>query len=101
MINGAPQVVYPAIYLLKNLVQVPLPVRALQKLLNTALADFRGEHRTKLVPLKLDGFVTDIDTTFVQQILHVAKRKRKSDIRHHGQADDLGTGFEIAKRRAF
>jgi hypothetical protein len=89
VINSAPQVVYPTIYLHNNPVQVPLPVRILPKLLNTSLADFHSEHRKKSIPPKPDGFVTVINTTFMQQILHVSKRQRKSNIHHHGQADDL------------
>jgi hypothetical protein len=30
-----------------------------------------------------------------QQIFHDAKRKRKTDRKHHRNAKDLGTGFEI------
>jgi hypothetical protein len=31
--------------------------------------------------------VADIDATLMQKILHVPKRKRKSNIHHHGQTD--------------
>jgi len=50
-----------------------------------------------LVTPEADRFVTDIDTAFVQQIFHISKRERETDIKHHRQADDLGAGFEIAK----
>ncbi len=30
-----------------------------------------------------------------------SKEKRKFDIHHHGQANDLGAGFEVAKWRRF
>ena len=34
-----------------------------------------------------------------QKVFHISKRQRKTDIQHHGQANNLRTGFEIAKRR--
>ncbi len=36
-------------------------------------------------------------TTDMQQIFHVAQRQREPDIEHHRQANDFGTGFEVAK----
>jgi len=41
--------------------------------------------------------VADIDTTFMEQVLHVPQRQRKPDVQHHRQADDLGAGFETTK----
>ena len=35
-------------------------------------------------------FVADIDAAFVQKIFDIPKRKRKPDVHHHRQADDLG-----------
>jgi hypothetical protein len=37
----------------------------------------------------------------VQQILHVPKRKRKPNIHHDGQTDDLGARLKVAKGAAF
>lgn len=45
--------------------------------------------------------MTDIDTAFVQKILHVPKRKRKPNIHHDGQTDDLGARLEVAKGAVF
>ncbi len=45
--------------------------------------------------------MADIDTAFMPKILHIPKRQWEPDIEHDGQADDLGTGFEVAKWRAF
>ena len=45
--------------------------------------------------------MADVDAAFVQQILHVPKRKRKPDVHHHRQADHLRAGFEVAKWAAF
>jgi hypothetical protein len=33
--------------------------------------------------------MTDVDTTLVEQIFYIAKRKLKSDIYHDGKADNL------------
>jgi hypothetical protein len=37
----------------------------------------------------------------VQQILHVPKRQRETDIHHHGETDDLWARLEVGKRAAF
>ena len=42
-----------------------------------------------------DCFVTNIDTAFVEQIFHVAQRKRKPDVQHHRKADDLWARLEV------
>ncbi len=42
-----------------------------------------------------------IDASLVQQIFDITKRKRKPDVQHHRQADDLGTGFEVFERGRF
>ncbi len=39
-----------------------------------------------------------VDASLVQQIFDIPKRERESDVQHHGQADDLGTGFKVLKR---
>lgn len=48
-------------------------------------ADFGHEHRAKSVPSEADGFVADLDATFLQQALDVSQRKREPDIRRRGQ----------------
>ena len=35
------------------------------------------------------------DASLVQQVFDIPKLERKSDIEHHRQTDDLGTGFEV------
>ncbi len=37
----------------------------------------------------------------MQKIFNIAKRKRKPNIHHDGQTDDLGARLEVAKRAAF
>ncbi len=41
--------------------------------------------------------MADIDASLVQQIFDIPQGKRKPDVQHHRQADDLWTGFEILK----
>jgi len=101
VIYGAPQVVGFTVDLYEHLVQMPLPIRMSTKLLNPFSSDLSGKHRTKTVPPEPHRFVADIDATFMQQILDIAKGKWKPDIHHHRQADDLWAGFEIPKRGAF
>ena len=80
---------------------MPLPVRICAHLADPFLADLCGKQRTKPVPPETDRFMADVDAAFVQKILHVPKRKRKLDVRHHRQADHLRAGFGVAKWAAF
>jgi hypothetical protein len=66
---------------------------------NPPFPDFCGENRTESVPPEPHGLVADLDAAFVQQILDIAQRQREPHIHHHRQADDLGRGFEVPKRR--
>jgi hypothetical protein len=63
--------------------------------------DFGGKHWPEPIPPKPDRFMANIDAAFMQKILHIPKRKRETDVEHHRQTDDFGTGFEVAKRRVF
>lgn len=44
---------------------------------------------------------TDIDPTFVKQILHISKRKREANVQHHSEASDLGRSFEVKEMVRF
>ena len=90
MIHSAPKIVSFSVDLHKHFVQVPLPVGINSELLDTPFADFRGEYRTKPVPPEPNGFMADVDATFVQQVFDVAERKWKSDIHHNSQPNDFG-----------
>ena len=41
--------------------------------------------------------MADLNTAFMQQIFDISKRKWKTDIHHHRQADDFRRRFEIMK----
>jgi hypothetical protein len=53
------------------------------------------------MPPDPDGFMADFDTTLVQQVFDIPKRERKTDVRHHRQADDLRAGFDAFERSRF
>lgn len=39
--------------------------------------------------------MTDIDAPFMEQILYIPERQRKSDVQHHRQADDFGATMKV------
>jgi len=41
--------------------------------------------------------MADINAAFVEQIFDLPQRKRKPDIHHHGQTDDLWGRLEISE----
>jgi hypothetical protein len=45
--------------------------------------------------------MADVDAAFVQQILHIAKRKRETNVHHHGQAYDTRARLEVTKGGTF
>jgi hypothetical protein len=90
-----------AVNLYENFVHMPLPVGVCAHLLDAFSTDLSRKHRTKSVPPKPDGFVADINATFVQQILYVPKPKGEPYIEHYRQANDLGGCLEVAKWTAF
>lgn len=85
----------------KHLVQMPLPVRVGSHSIHPFSANFRGKHRAEPNPPETDGFMADIDPTFVEKVHNFAQRKWQPNVEHHRQADDLWTRFEIAKWPAF
>ncbi len=80
---------------------MPLPIRMGTKSLNPFSSDLRGEQWAEPVPPKSDRFVADIDPTLVQKVLDISKRKRKPNVKHHCQADDLRARLEILEWVAF
>jgi hypothetical protein len=72
MIDSAPQVVLLPINLLENFVETPLSAAQLHGL-DPTLSDLRRKHWSKSLPPIADGFVADVDTALVQQILDVPK----------------------------
>jgi len=90
-----PKIMRIAINLHKYLIQMPLPVRVCAHLLNSFAADLSSEHRAKSVPPEPNGFMADFNAPFMQQIFDVAQRKRKSNVHHHGKANDFWAAVKI------
>jgi hypothetical protein len=45
--------------------------------------------------------VADVDAAFVQKVLNIPQRERKTHIHHHGQADDFGRRLKVLEWIAF
>ncbi|MFT5065250.1 MAG: hypothetical protein ACI9PY_003763 [Ascidiaceihabitans sp.] len=101
MIHSPPKVVRLAVDFHEHLIQVPLPIRICAHLADPFLADLCGKQRAKSVPPKSNRLIADVDVAFVQKILDIPERKRKPNIHHVSQTDDLGARLEVAKRAAF
>jgi hypothetical protein len=61
---------------------VPLPIRTGFQSVRSSLPDFRSKQRTKSIPPITDRFMTNIDPTLMQEILHIMKRQREPHIEH-------------------
>ena len=72
-------------------------------MMNAPFPDLRGEHRTDPVPPASNRLMTDIDATLEQQIFHLPKRPRITNVHHYREANYLGRTVEltegIARRR--
>jgi hypothetical protein len=101
VIDRLPKVVGLCVDLHEKFVQMPLPVRIRPQLLHPFPPDLGSKHRAKSVPPKSNRLIADVDAGFVQKILHIAKRKRETNIHHNSQTDDLGARLEIAKWATF
>ena len=100
LVDSPPKLEPFAIDLHENLVEMPAPMTRLHSR-NAPLFDIRCKHRTKSMPPVPDSFVTDINTAFVEQIFHVAQRKRKPDVQHHHKADGLWARLEVFEWGSF
>ena len=60
-------------------------------------ADLSRKHRARSIPPKTDCLMAHIDFAFVQQIFDISKRKWKTDVQHHCQADDFRRCLEVTK----
>jgi hypothetical protein len=80
---------------------MPLPMCPKPHSVNPSATDLSGKHRAKSVPPKSNRLMADVDAAFVQKILHIEKRKRETNVNHHGQADDLSARLEVTKGGTF
>lgn len=73
MIDCTPQVMRLSVYLHKDLIEVPLPLRDLTHIAGPADADLAGKHRAETINPEPHALMADIDSAFVQQILDIAQ----------------------------
>jgi hypothetical protein len=69
---------------------MPTPVREGAHPIDAFAPDLGCEHRTKTIPPIPNPLVANLDSSLMKEVLHIAERQRKSDVHHHGEADDLG-----------
>jgi hypothetical protein len=101
VIHGPPKIVRLTVNLHEYLVQVPLPVRICAHLTDSFPTDLSGKHRAKSVRQKPNPLMADVNAAFMQKIFHIAKRKRETNVHHHGQADGLRACLEVTKGGTF
>lgn len=101
VVHGAPEVVLFAVDLHENLVEVPTPLMSRSHSVDASAPDLGSEHRPGPSPPEPHGFVANLDTALMEQIFNIPERQREPDVEHDRHADDLGRGFEIAKRGTF
>jgi len=87
-----------AVDLHEHLVEMPLPLSDLAHVAGAAEADLAGEHRAKPIHPKPHALMANIDTPFVERIFDIPQRKRKADVHHDRELDDLMRRLEIAER---
>ena len=90
MIDGAPKIVGLAPDFDEDLIQMPAPLPYLAHGFGSPLADRPGEVGTEPIDPEAHTFVANIDPALVKQVLDIPQRKRKSNVQHHCELDDLG-----------
>jgi len=81
----------------ENPTQVPLPERIGVHRMGRIIADLIHEHRARSIGHVTDGFITEFDTAFIQQILDVSTQERKSDAMHNDHPNGFRIGFDLSK----
>jgi hypothetical protein len=85
----------------KHLIKVPLPIRMTVCLVTSFPRNLCSKHWPEAVPPKPDRFMAYIYTPFMKKVLHITKRKRKSNVHHYCKTDDFRAGFEVVKWGTF
>lgn len=75
MIDGAPKIMLDPVYLHKDLVQVPLPLRVLAHVGSSFRPDLASEDWTKAIAPKPHALVANINASLVEQVFNIAKRE--------------------------
>ena len=77
---------------------MPPPLPEIPHPVNPLTTDVRRQQRPKAVPPQPHRLVANVDTALKQQVLDVAQRQRKSDVRHHHEPEHLRRGVEVPER---
>ena len=83
----------------KDLAQMPPPVWICLHPARPFSPNLGGKQPAKPVPPEPNRLLADVDPALTQQVFDIAKRKRKTDLHHHSQADDFRRRLEVAKWR--
>ena len=97
MIDSTPKVVFHAIDLHENFVEVPQSLTEMTHRPHPAATDLYREDRPEAVPPKADCRRRDVNAALMQQVFDIPKRERVAHIHHHRQAEDLGRRLEVAE----
>jgi hypothetical protein len=98
VINRSPEIVQLTVDANENLVEMPLPLRIRSQGARLFLVDKTGEFRSEPVPSGPDGLMAHVNAALMQQILDLPQGKRKSDVHHHRDPDDLGRKAKTLER---
>ena len=90
VINSTPQVMALLVDFHEHLIKVPAPLAKALHPADPLTTYVRSKQRAKPVPPKPHGFMADVNPALCEQVLDFSQAKRKTDIHHHNQADDLG-----------
>jgi hypothetical protein len=99
--DGATQVMRHAVNLHKDFIEVSAPVFATAHSIHPLKPNFIGKHRTKPVPPAAQHVMANLKLTLMQEVLHIAKLQPETNVKYHGQTDDLWACLEGAEREAF
>ena len=101
VIDCTPKVVRITVDIHEHLVQVQLPFRACPQTSDPLISSLRGKNRAKSIPPIPHSFVADVGNALVQQVLDIAERKRKSNVHHDRQAENLRAAVKVLEWVAF
>lgn len=88
MIDGAPEVVGFTANPNEDLIQMPALPDLVPASRDAPIPNLGGEDRSKPVPPGAHGFMTDVDTTLVEQILNLTERQWEADAQQHSEPND-------------
>ena len=89
VIYSTPKVVPFTVDFHKDLIKVPLPIRMTACPFTSFPSNLWCKHWPEAVPPKPDRFMAYIYTPFMKKVLHITKRKWKTNIQHDCKSYDF------------